>query len=100
MFFEIGILKNFAMFTGKYLCWGLFLKKLQTFIPSTFLKRDSTQVFRVDISKFLRIPISKTIGCFLTVSMIHCYMGLKVSRSSFFYRTPMVAAPDSTTTAQ
>ena len=26
MFFKIGILKSFAIFTGKYLCWGLFLK--------------------------------------------------------------------------
>ena len=25
-----GVLKNFAMFTGKHLCWSLFLIKLQT----------------------------------------------------------------------
>ena len=24
-----GVLKNFANFTGKYLCWSLFLAKLQ-----------------------------------------------------------------------
>ena len=24
MFFELGVLKNFAMFTGKHLCWSLF----------------------------------------------------------------------------
>ena len=30
MFFNIGALKNFANFTGKHLCWSLFLiKKLQ-----------------------------------------------------------------------
>ena len=25
MFFEIGVLKNFAIFKGKHLCWSLFL---------------------------------------------------------------------------
>ena len=29
MFFKIGVLKNFANFTGKHLCWSLFFKKLQ-----------------------------------------------------------------------
>ena len=29
MFFKIGILKNFADFTGKHQCWSFFLKKLQ-----------------------------------------------------------------------
>ena len=28
MFFKIGVLKNFAIFTGKHLCWNLFLIKL------------------------------------------------------------------------
>ena len=26
---RIGVLKNFTLFTGKYLCWSLFLIKLQ-----------------------------------------------------------------------
>ena len=29
MFFKIDVLKNFANFTGKHLCWSLFLIKLQ-----------------------------------------------------------------------
>ena len=29
MFFKIGALKNSAVFTGKHLCWSLFLLKLQ-----------------------------------------------------------------------
>ena len=28
MFFKIGILKNFANFTGKHLCWSLFFNKV------------------------------------------------------------------------
>ena len=31
MFFEIGVLKNFANFAGKHLCWSLFLIKLQAY---------------------------------------------------------------------
>ena len=30
MFFKTGAVKNFTSFTGKYLCWILFLIKLQT----------------------------------------------------------------------
>ena len=29
MFCKKGVLKNFAIFTGKHLCWSLFLIKLQ-----------------------------------------------------------------------
>ena len=29
MFFKISVLENFAIFTGKHLCWSLFLIKLQ-----------------------------------------------------------------------
>ena len=36
-----AVLKNFAIFTGKHLCWGLFLIKLQVSRPATLLKRDS-----------------------------------------------------------
>ena len=41
-----GIFKSFANFTGKHLCWSLFLIELQTFKPGTLLKRESyTGVF-------------------------------------------------------
>ena len=33
MFFKIGVLWNFAIFTVKHLCWSLFLIKLQAFTP-------------------------------------------------------------------
>ena len=37
---------KFANFTGKHLCWSLFLIKFQVFRPATLLKRDSnTGVF-------------------------------------------------------
>ena len=41
-----AVLENFPNFTGKHLCWSLFLMKLQAFRPTTLLKRDSnTGVF-------------------------------------------------------
>ena len=45
VFCEKGVLNNFAIFTGKHLCWSLFLMKLQA-RPATLLKRDpNTGVF-------------------------------------------------------
>ena len=41
MIFKIGVLKNFAVFTGKHLCWSLFLITLQVWWPETLLKSDS-----------------------------------------------------------
>ena len=41
-----GVLKNFAIFTGKHLCWSFFLIKLQAYRPAALLKRNSnTGVF-------------------------------------------------------
>ena len=43
---EKTVLKNFAIFTGKRLCWSLLLIDLRASRPATFLKRDpNTDVF-------------------------------------------------------
>ena len=42
------VLKNFAIFTGKHICWGL-----QTW-KCNFLKTTPTQVFPVGVAKSLR----------------------------------------------
>ena len=39
MFLKIGVLKNFAIFIGKQLCWSLFFKRLVTYQKR---KKDST----------------------------------------------------------
>ena len=65
MFFKIGILKNFAIFPGKHLCWSLFLIKLQAWRPAPSLKRDSNRI------------------AFLWI--------LQNFQGHFFYRTPTVA---------
>ena len=60
MFFEVGVLENFAIFTGKHL-EPLFIK-LQAFRPSglQFInKRLQHKCFPVNIAKFLKTPISK-----------------------------------------
>ena len=60
IFFKKGVERNLAIFTGKQLCWSLFLIKLQALRPATLFqprpKRDfNTGDFsRVKIAKFLR----------------------------------------------
>ena len=58
-----SVLKNFTKFTGKHLCWSLFLIKLKVFRSATLLKRDSnTRVFfSVKFAKVLRTPSLKNI---------------------------------------
>ena len=41
MLLKIGVLKKFAILTGKRLCWSLSLIKLLGFRPATVFKRDS-----------------------------------------------------------
>ena len=43
LFFKIGVLKNFAIFTGKRL--SFFLIKSQAFRPANLLKKTPKQVF-------------------------------------------------------
>ena len=45
MFYKISILKNFAKFTGKYLCWSHFLIKLHTCFPMIFVEFSRIPIF-------------------------------------------------------
>ena len=56
-----GVLKNFANFTEKHLCWCLILIKLQIFRPVTLLKRLRHKFFPAKSTKLLRTPIWKNI---------------------------------------
>ena len=65
LFCKKGVLRNFANFTGKHLCWSLFLIELQTFKPAALLKIDSnTDVFLWNLQDHLiwslRTPASET----------------------------------------
>ena len=66
IFIEISVLKNFAIFTGKHLCWSLFLRNLQVLKPASLLKRDFNKVF----------------------SCGYC----EIFKNNFSYRTPLVAS--------
>ena len=48
MFFKIGVPKNFVTFTGKHLCWSLFLITLQAFrlIPIRVFSCEYCEIFK------------------------------------------------------
>ena len=66
------VLKNFANFTGKHLCWSLFFKKLQAFRSAALLKRDSyTGVFLSNLRNLKNTYFEKHLYdcfCVLTTS--------------------------------
>ena len=45
MFYKKDVLEDFAKFTGKHLCWNLFLIKLHTCIPMIFVNFSRTSIF-------------------------------------------------------
>ena len=81
-----AVLKNFAISTGN-ICVGVsFLKSCRSegffYLFLSFFIKKKPQIWGslVNITKFLKLPLSKNIchRLLLTVSMVHCYMGLKV----------------------
>ena len=46
MFYKIGVLENFAKFTGKQLCWSHFLIKLHPCFPLILAKFSRTPIFQ------------------------------------------------------
>ena len=59
MFFKIGVLKNFANFTGKNLCWSLFL-----------IKGHLHRCFSVKFLKFLRTTFLQNTASVATLSRV------------------------------
>ena len=56
MFFKVGAFKSFANFTGKHLCWSLFLKNLQAKGLQLHKKGLQQRCFPVKFAKFLTTP--------------------------------------------
>ena len=54
IFFKIGVIKNFSNFTGKYLCWSIFLIKLQTWRPAALLRRGSNTGVSLEIGEIFK----------------------------------------------
>ena len=57
MFFKIDVLKDFAIFTGKHLCWSLFLIKLPIFRQETAGKMFSWEYCDIFKSSFFHRPL-------------------------------------------
>ena len=81
MLFKIGVLENFAIFTGKHPCWSLFKIKLQVRKPAALLTRTLTQSFFENIMKSLKTTFLIE---HLRWLLLHCKLSLKI-RSSHFY---------------
>ena len=57
-----AFLKHFVIFAGKHLCWGLFLGKVAGLQACNHIKkRLQYRYFLVNIGKFTRTPILKSI---------------------------------------
>ena len=57
MYFRICVIKNFAMFIGKHLCWSVFFNKYKGLKACNFNKnRLQHKLFPVQFAKFLRTP--------------------------------------------
>ena len=54
MFFNIDVLKTFAIFTGKHLCWSLFFLCWCLQVCNFIKKRLKHQCFSVNTAKYLR----------------------------------------------
>ena len=51
---KIGVFEQFTKFAANYLCWSLFLIKLQFWGPATLLKKTPTQVLSCEICKLFK----------------------------------------------
>ena len=72
IFFKLGILKNFAIFTRKHLRWSLFLIKLQAF--------TLTQVFSCQYCEMFKNSFSyrtSTVAAFVKISQVNLQPYLK-----------------------
>ena len=49
-----GVFENFASFTGKSLCWSLFLIKLQFWRPATLFKKTLTLLLSCETCKLFK----------------------------------------------
>ena len=59
MLYKKAVLKNFAISTGKHLCWSLFLTKLLAYGPAILLKETPTQLFSCEYCKIFKNPYFK-----------------------------------------
>ena len=74
VFCKKGVLNNFSKFTGKHLCWSLFL-----IACNVIKKRLQHRWFPMNIAKFLRAPILKNI-CEQLLRKRYCFLKIFLSK--------------------
>ena len=74
---KIGVLKSFANFTVKRLCWRLFFITVRNLRPTTTTKRLQQWCFPVKFAKVLGTPIFKNICERLLWKKLLCLQPLK-----------------------
>ena len=85
-------LKNFANFTGKHLCWSLFLNKVAGYQACNFIKKRLQDCYFLwNLLNFLRTPILKNICERLFCSFF--LMALCSLFTSYIYR-PKIECKD------
>ena len=70
MFLKICVLKNLANFTGKYLCWSLFLIELQAHqkdTPAQVFSCEICQIFN-NVFSYRTPPVSTSVGVDMQVT--------------------------------
>ena len=99
-----AVLKNFAIFTGKQLCWSLSLIKLQIRRPARLIKETPTQesqevhsceycgIFKNTYFEYLRTAASVLGPVFLLVEPISESLGTKRSKQQIFFRTAKLSS--------
>ena len=91
IFCKIGALKDWAIFTGKHLCWSLFFIKLQVFSPATLLKRDSnTVVFLWILWNFYWIIFIESLFHKITLLAASTAQKIKISIKNFFSKCDQI----------
>ena len=91
VFLKIGVLKKFAIFTGKHLCWGLFLIKLLGF----YSKEAPKQVFSCEhIVKILSTPFFYRTPLVVAFLLSYCFLKPKLSCTPVIYSLDLFFFPD------
>ena len=91
IFCKIGALKDWAIFTGKHLCWSLFFIKLQVFSPATLLKRDSnTVVFLWMLWNFYWIIFIESLFHKIPLLAASTAQKMKISIKNFFSKCDQI----------
>ena len=75
MLFKIGVLKNIAIFTGKHLCWSLFLMKVQAWSPSCLYSNTGVFLWMLQrgSEQILDSLWNQSCGCFCNIKYQSCF---------------------------